>query len=237
MRFEDWEPHYRAIVAEFGFSARDDATSARRLADALSLPPYRPEPVWAQLERALRARPVLVLGAADSAPRELRRVKQDAPLVAADGATTAALEENVLPTLIVSDLDGRVEDEVAAVERGSCIAVHAHGDNRDAVDRWLPRFNPSRVVGTCQTRPIPPLRNFGGFTDGDRACFIAHGLGAARLRLVGFDFFGRVGPYTGPFDPAVKARKLEWARRLLGDLQREGAIIDGLSAAPRSPST
>lgn len=237
MRWEDWEGHYRQILTEFGFSSADDVAAAERLAATLGRPPYRPGEAWARLERKLRGRRVVVLGAADSAPQELRPIEIDVPLITADGATSAALEEDRLPMLIVSDLDGRVEDEVAAVRRGSIIAIHAHGDNQEAVSRWLPRFEVTRVVGTCQTRPVPPLRNFGGFTDGDRACFIAHGLGAARLRLAGFDFSGRVGRYTGPFDPVVKARKLAWARRLLGELERDGAVIEGFSAAPRAPAT
>ena len=52
------------------------------------------------------------------------------------------------------------------------------------------------------------MHNFGGFTDGDRAVFAAHELGAAKVALAGFDLDDE------DVDP-VKKGKLFWARKLL----------------------
>lgn len=225
MQYDDWAPFYARIAQEFGFDTRADEAAADRLARRLARPPYDADRVWREAASLLRGRDVIVLGAADDAATKLRASQPGIPVVAADGATTAALEAGILPALIVSDLDGTVADEVDAVERGAKILIHAHGDNGAALDEWLPRFAARNVAGTCQTRPVPPLQNHGGFTDGDRACFIAHALGAKRLRLVGFQFEGRPGRYSGTYDPATKPKKLEWSKRLLKELEARGALI------------
>ena len=57
-----------------------------------------------------------------------------------------------------------------------------------------------------------------GFTDGDRAVFLADHFGAARIRLVGFDF---ETPNAKDRDLRLKQRKLDWAYILLGSLERD----------------
>ena len=76
-----------------------------------------------------------------------------------------------------------------------------------ALRRYVPRF-PGKVMGTTQSRPFGRLHNFGGFTDGDRAVFAADDLGAASVRIIGFDLSDR------NVDP-VKRGKLFWAGELL----------------------
>ena len=226
LQFETWEPTYKAILAEFQFDRTKDEEAAKRLAKRIAAAPYDPVRAWRRLLAHFAARPTIVLGAADDAATRLGTIPAVSRLVAADGATTAALEAGRRPDLIVTDLDGNIEDEIRAVRHGSYVAIHAHGDNMPEVERWLPRFEPSRVFGTCQSEPVGALQNVGGFTDGDRACHIAHALGASELLLVGFDFEGPVGKYSGRFDPKTKARKLAWSKHLIGELsQQEGAKI------------
>jgi len=50
--------------------------------------------------------------------------------------------------------------------------------------------------------------NFGGFTDGDRCVFLAKALGAAEIKLVGFD-------YDDESVTPRKRKKLAWAKRLI----------------------
>jgi uncharacterized Rossmann fold enzyme len=71
----------------------------------------------------------------------------------------------------------------------------------------VPRFS-GPIVATAQSAPLPRVYNFGGFTDGDRAVFAADALGAAEIRILGFDLDDR------NVDP-MKRGKLHWARRLL----------------------
>ena len=62
------------------------------------------------------------------------------------------------------------------------------------------------------------VHNFGGFTDGDRAVFLAVQLGAKKLILAGMDFGKVVSKYSrpeidsevGPAGP-IKELKLEYA--------------------------
>jgi hypothetical protein len=90
---------------------------------------------------------------------------------------------------------------------GTVMVIHAHGDNIPLLLYWVPLF-PGPVVGTTQARPFPPLHNFGGFSDGDRAAFAADALCAERIRFVGFDL-------DDPEVDPMKRGKLQWARRLL----------------------
>jgi uncharacterized Rossmann fold enzyme len=64
------------------------------------------------------------------------------------------------------------------------------------------------VIGTAQCRPPESLYNFGGFTDGDRCVFLAKELGAASIKLVGFD-------YEDDSVTPRKRQKLGWAKRLI----------------------
>jgi len=86
-------------------------------------------------------------------------------VIAADGATTVCLNAGLVPDVIVTDLDGPVASEVAANVRGALVAVHAHGDNAPAIDRWVPEFT-GQLAGSWAGPPRDGLFDVGGFTDG-----------------------------------------------------------------------
>ncbi len=92
---------------------------------------------------------------------------------------------------------------------------------------YVPMF--SRILGTCQTEPpLDVVYNFGGFTDGDRAAFLAEELGAREITLVGFDFGTVVGRWSKPrlkeHSPVweSKRKKFEFAKELLDWLEKNG---------------
>jgi len=123
----------------------------------------------------------------------------------------------VVPDVIATDLDGPVPSEVTANGRGSLVVVHAHGDNRDLLEEWVPQF-PGELVGSWAGPPQDGLLDDGGFTDGDRAAFLAEAAGAVRVLLWGFDF-----ERTDERDPALRRRKeakLGWAARVLSELEK-----------------
>lgn len=214
------------VRVEFGYSEAADRRAAHVLAQFLTAPPCDAPAVLADAARCLQGVPVLVVGAAAGAPAAVRRAPAHWRVVAADGATCAALEGGRTPDLIVTDLDGDLESEVKSARAGSRVFVHAHGDNEETLRAWVPRFPATQLAGTCQVHPPPPLINPGGFTDGDRACYLAHALGASRLHLAGFDLDGPIGPYAGHYDPATKLPKLRWAGRFLRELESHGAVIE-----------
>lgn len=217
MEYAAWAGRYRAIQQEFGFSF-DREERAAELLERLLRPRDREVPLD-RLRRRIAGRDAIVVGRAPGAgPPPLWRLPAhdlQPILIAADGAAAQCLEAGLVPTLIVSDLDGPVESEVAANGRGSLMVVHAHGDNVPAIERWVPEF-PQELVGSWAGPPRPSLINVGGFTDGDRAAFLAEAMAARSIRLWGFDF-DRVEE-SDPERRERKRAKLRWARRLLGEL-------------------
>jgi 2-amino-4-hydroxy-6-hydroxymethyldihydropteridine diphosphokinase len=221
VEYNEWAPRYDRIRAEFGFPFEREVAAADLL-ESLLPPSARGDPL-ARLRPLLEGRTVVVVGLAPRAgPPPLWRLPstpRTPALIAADGATSTCLDAGLVPTIVVTDLDGPVEAEVAANRRGSVVVIHAHGDNMPALREWVGQF-PGEVVGSWAGPPRGSLLNVGGFTDGDRAAYLADHLGAERVLLWGFDF-----ERTAPTDPAaheVKLVKLTWAGRVLGDLARDG---------------
>ena len=207
MQFESWVPLYLAILEDFGFSRRRDEEAAELLRELLH---GRESPLLAA-EALLSGRRAVICGNAPCLAQELEEMGRDevddAVFLAADGATAVFMEHGILPAIIVTDLDGPFPAILKANQMGSIVVVHAHGDNLDALKRYVPLLD--RVIGTVQCRPPEGLYNFGGFTDGDRAVFLAREMGAASIELFGFDFDDQtVTPR--------KKKKLAWARQLIG---------------------
>lgn len=208
MDFEEWEPIYERIVEEFGFSRQADEEAARLLDGLLEKKELYP----LELLRRRISDGVTVYGNAPRLEEELLSADLSGMVIAADGATSALMRVvGRVPDIIVTDLDGDVADQLAASAQGAIVVVHAHGDNMEALKRYVPRFS-GPVMGTTQARPFGHLHNFGGFTDGDRAVLMARHLGAS-VRLIGFDF-EEPRPKEGR-DSEAKKRKLSWARRLI----------------------
>ena len=136
-------------------------------------------------------------------------------LIVADGALRACLQRDIIPELIISDLDGYIPDIIWATQNGSKIIVHAHGDNISRVHQYSAKLNP-----ICMTSTYPSDSTFcwGGFTDGDRATMMSLSLGCASIKLLGFDF-NKVGSFSGEYSPR-KMEKLVWAQRIIDECKR-----------------
>lgn len=221
MDFSEWEKYYKQILLDFGYDRSKDEEAAEVLA-GLSEGHELAGPE--ELRKQLSDREVCVFGDGPSLGEALESKQFHGTLVAADGATSALMAKGIVPDIIVTDLDGKVEDQVAANERGAIVVVLAHGDNIPALREWVPKFR-GKLVVTSQSAPVKHLHNFGGFTDGDRAVYLADHFGARRITLVGFDFASDRGPpYTDPDEldmsdrAKVKRRKLTWANVLIAML-------------------
>lgn len=208
MRFDSWEPIYQEILEDFGFSKERDEEAAEILSPML--PPS--EPILREVCARISGRNVVVCGNAPSLSEDIKNLqrsseKGDCVFIAADGAAAVLLKDGIVPDIIVTDLDGPFPEIRRAHDLGSLVVVHAHGDNLDALRRYVPHLK--RIIGTTQSRPLENVYNFGGFTDGDRCVFLAKAFGAASIKLAGFDFDDeRVTPR--------KKKKLAWAKRLIG---------------------
>jgi uncharacterized Rossmann fold enzyme len=222
MEWAAWEPRYRAICAQFGYREEDDLAAARELR-ALVPATSRFRDLGVQVRNR---RDVCVVGAGPS----LERTRPDALagriVVACDGAATWLREGGLVPHLVVTDLDGAPADLEWAAAHGSAMVAHAHGDNREAIRDLAPRLGP-QLYGTYQCAPRPelePMRNVGGFTDGDRAVLLCEELGARSVLLFGFDFGAPPSRYSHRWDPATKSAKLAWAERLVGEAAARGRM-------------
>ncbi len=221
MEFGLWEKYYKEILDDFGFSRSGDEESAKLLDEILSTEGCLTLNDLADIVGF--SDKFIVFGAGPSLKNHVLMLKEnydlkDYVLVAADGATTALIEEKISPDIVCTDLDGNIDDILLANIRGANIAVHAHGDNIDKVASMTSFFN--NVLGTTQAQPIGNLYNFGGFTDGDRALFLAVALGASEITLAGMDFGDKVTKYSRPnLDAKVsdaddfKKKKLMYAER------------------------
>jgi uncharacterized Rossmann fold enzyme len=216
MEFGTWEPVYETIVADFGFDRAADEYARDRIADLT-------EPFDVQ-RLACHGQRVAITGAGPSLEANADRARSADAVFAAATSATRLLATGVDVDCMVTDMDEPPATARSLTERGVPVVAHAHGDNLPAV-RWdVPSFVTDHVLATTQAAPVGHVLNFGGFTDGDRAAFLADTLGADELVFVGFDFD----------DPAVnpiKARKLVWAQRLLHWLERRRGqrfdVLDG----------
>ncbi len=199
MRFSDWEPHYTAILEYFGFEREADEAAARLLADLVDRDDL------GLLEALIRGRAVTVCGNAPCLPEELDQV--EGTVLAADAAAEVLADHGIRPDAVFTDLDGATDVFIDLSRQGTVMVVHAHGDNVPLLRHWIPLL-PGPLVATTQAAPLPHVHNFGGFTDGDRAVFAADDLGAAQIRIIGFDLADK------NVDP-VKRGKLYWAGELL----------------------
>ncbi len=211
-----WMQWYGLIIEDFGFKKEDDELSAKILNNIIDdYGAITPQDIDIKDK-------VIVFGAGPSLKSNLADLKHvdldEFTLIAADGATTALLEEDIIPDIIVTDLDGRMNDIISANQKGSLMVVHAHGNNKEQVKKYTPQL--VNVLGTTQSRPLANVYNFGGFTDGDRCVFLAMVLGARFIVLSGMDFGKTVTHYSrpdqedGPADQ-VKVKKLKWAKKLV----------------------
>ena len=217
MNFDTFEPVYEAILADFGFDRSADE-HARDIAAEYATPfPLARLGEW-------DGRTVAIAGAAPSLSEEVAIAREADVVVAASTAVDELADVGVPVDCMVTDLDKNPATARTLTKQGTPVVAHAHGDNVPAVREWLPQFVAEWTLVTTQAAPRGPVVNTGGFTDGDRAAFLADHLGAGRLVFPGWDF-------DDPTVGAMKAQKLEWAARLLRWLERrrdeEFAVLDG----------
>ena len=198
-----WWDFQDQINTQFNFSRIREEVATRMVAHLDFLK--------TSISRYFKGRDLVLIGAAINHSLSI----PNSSLIVADGALRACLEKDIIPELIISDLDGYLPDMLWATQNGSKIIIHAHGDNISRVHQYSAKLNP-----ICMTSTYPSDSTFcwGGFTDGDRATMMSLSLGCASIKLLGFDF-NKVGSFSGEYSPR-KIEKLVWAQRIIDECKR-----------------
>ena len=221
------------IRLAFGWSLEKDIEVAKWLIDEVMRQGYPNwsfhgfDSNWFDIESELLSRRegVCIVGAAVEKYEVEKAIEKDCSLIIADGSAGVFSElddpiEGWNRTIaIVTDGDGgRGLDE--AIDRDVPLIIHAHGDNRIALESLISKLRDYPISLTHQTpKEILGMRNPGGFTDGDRAACIAISMGVelSRIDLLGTrsDMIGR---YSGVTNPERKLKKLVWMKSILEKL-------------------
>ncbi len=197
-----------AARASLSIDPLSDARAAARLDELLAYAERRGFLVYPEtLLGVFNGRRVAVVTSGSCVEKQLTELNQDV-LVASDGATSVILDVlGYCPDVIVSDLDGVVEDILFCSRLGSIVVVHAHGDNTWILEDIVPSLE--KVAGTVQARIHSPRVLFApGFTDGDRAVLLSLLGGASEIELLGWCPGERQHPLSKRLPNPAKPRKL-----------------------------
>ncbi|MFX0149616.1 MAG: 6-hydroxymethylpterin diphosphokinase MptE-like protein [Candidatus Hodarchaeota archaeon] len=232
MDWLEWQKQYYKIVDKLGLNVKADKESTKLLKTFfVECSPDKRTQILYKLKSVLR-QPVIIAGAGPSLEKDLLNlISTDiiikGSLIAVDGATKLFQQRKLIPTLVVTDLDGDLKAIEWAIKNGVLTLIHAHGDNKDIVSHFLKKneeiLKECAVWGTTQCSPNQILFNFGGFSDGDRAIFLALHFQCPLIGLVGFDFGTTIGKYSTQYSHKEKSterklQKLEIALDLINSL-------------------
>ncbi len=230
INYNNWNKWYQKILFDFKFSQDDDEKSANILNKIIE------KKGKFNIENIDVLEEGIVFGAGPSIKKHIDYIKnnynlKNYTLIAADGATTALLEENIIPDIIVTDLDGNIDSIIEANQKGSILYVHAHGDNIDKIKTYIDDLK--NIIPTTQSEKHDLLENYGGFTDGDRAVHIGvYALNLSKIIMAGMDFGNIITNYSRPeINTSLKKAdkfkelKLKYAEELITSLKNENPKI------------
>lgn len=205
MDLQRWMGIYEEILRDMGYDRSSDEASARLLKTLMQMSDLiDDDDVYDIIDGT-----VAVIGPSNPDLNDL-----DGKTVISAGSATGIVMDTMVPDIVVTDLDGDIESQIDASSKGAITFIHAHGDNSDLIMRYAKEFR-GPVILTTQATPDNVIRNYGGFTDGDRAVCIARHFGATKIELRGFDFDAPT--LKDGSDPETKRRKLLWAKRIILD--------------------
>jgi len=218
---------YQEICSLLNINPSEDWRATKILSKMLNF--WNVKKTKETLKKLIKGKIVLIFGPGPSLEETLEQLKESLPFshdsittIAVDGAANALLEKNIPITALVSDLDGCFNLLQKNVSQTTIKVIHAHGDNIQRLLLLKDIIQKGRVIGTTQTKETLKVRNYGGFTDGDRAVYLAANFQAKVIILFGFDFGATVGRYSKPDEhtshfttSARKLLKFKIAKKLL----------------------
>ncbi|MEJ2259748.1 MAG: DUF115 domain-containing protein [Nitrosopumilaceae archaeon] len=211
MMISGWNSRYNEILKEFKYSKRKDMDSAILLESLI-----KNKNQIQKISQIINDQTVFVIGSGPSLSFAIPKLKSMNKVVkiVADSALKPLVENGIKPDIVVTDLDGdqKILEKIGKTK--TIFVVHAHGDNILKLD-FVKNFK--NWIGSTQTKPFDKIQNFGGFTDGDRAVFLASYFNAKKIVLFGMDFGKRIGKFsnTKPSERKTKLKKLSKGKSLL----------------------
>lgn len=226
MDFKQWNIFYKQIKKELPLNFEKDIEAANILDKLLFDKKNLSEK---QISNLIKDKEIVIFGAGPSLEKSILKYKEiwkNKIILSVDGATTALKKYNILPKFIVSDLDGEIKDQIDYNKEDAIMVIHGHGDNIKKLQKYVPNFD-GPVFGTTQTNPenYSYLHNYGGFTDGDRAVFLADNFNAKKIYLIGFDFDDSIGSFSFTKNKSLKLKKLKWCKKLIETLDNSNIIF------------
>jgi uncharacterized Rossmann fold enzyme len=207
----DWKKMYSNILKEFKYSEKKDRESAILLNSII-----KNSDVNEKITNMVKGETVFVIGSGPSLSAAIPKLKilKQSIKIAADSSVKPLVENGIVPDIIVTDLDGDKNTFKKIAGTKSIFVVHAHGDNIEKLE-FAKNFK--NCIGTTQSKPFSKIKNFGGFTDGDRGVFLANHYGAKKIILFGMDFGDRIGKFsnTKKSERKIKLMKLKKGKVLL----------------------
>ncbi len=221
---------YQQICSALNISPETDLQAAKIMHSMLSSLAVRK--TFKKLKTILKNKIILIFAPGPSLKNSLEQLynfvkntKNEVLIIAVDGAAQALMEIDVKIDVIITDLDGSISAIRESFLTGSIIVVHAHGDNIAKINEIKDIIPEIGLLGTTQTNGTTKVKNLGGFTDGDRAAYLAANLGGRKIILIGYDFGNVVGRFSKPEnkneDFQASKRKLTkfvFAKKLLSKL-------------------
>ncbi len=212
----EWTHKYLEVVRTLDLNMAQDKDATHILERLVK------EPADKRLEKLIRGKPIIVYGCGPSLESDLNKltnanIQNKFISIAADGAVSACLRYKILPHINVTDLDGNMDHIAYANKHGTMTLLHAHSANVKKIITCARRLERD-FYGTSQSTSTKNVKNYGGFTDADRAVHIANAFGAHFIVLCGMDFGSIIGTHSGTYDRIKKPRSLKVAKMLIEDL-------------------
>jgi len=204
---------YSKIVKRLNLSTSADISSSENLELLLKTKGLvNNDKILQELSMFLK-HPCLIAGGGPSVEGDLKQCIElnlinKLTIIAVDGTCKLFYENQIVPNILVTDLDGDWSSIRWAIKNNTTTLIHAHGDNHHLIDEFFLEYenlkNQNNIWGTTQNYISSDLLNFGGFTDGDRAVFLTFHFQTPIIGLIGFDFGGEIGKYSLSHPTIVK---------------------------------
>ncbi|RLG63734.1 hypothetical protein DRO02_05990 [archaeon] len=211
------EKIYEALRRELSINIEDDIRAARKLSQLLK--GKNIDETFKQLRESIKQKHILIIGLGKTLLQDLKSLESflrqklcQLTIITVEQAyppTEETLPEGIVKG-VVTDLDGvnplEIPENVIKI-------VHGHGDNISLLETYIPKLE--NIVGTIQVDlNLGNVYRVHGFTDGDRAAYMAAQLKASTITLAAMDM-GQLGisPFTFTKHTGLN-RQYHWRKKM-----------------------